>query len=482
MRPLRTNERERYGHVQKAPCPFTTTRHARNNPDGRNSFFSPSFDIVKWIYSRTTTPTRIPHRYMSSMPPHRSSPNPNQRTADPRSTSPDASPSDATSPFYSWPRSSAPTPTSTTPTRTSPATVAQTHVQSRVEHQRRKGGLSHPRHPLATDDTDTTQPREQRLTKLQLGRNDDPPSNRHPDRFVSNSNAPLVLSRPPKAFKPPGSRSPHPPPADHIPFATLASRSPVSLDQDRLGTPALTDFPRTRPKVDHRQFTSWTMRESSTAPERHGNNPSLSNPPSPGQSAVSNSTSKGEDSDIDHRHSESSSSQERTPKTPARVAPVPRAEPPVEFVDPGMHDHSRRDDAEAARETVSSRRDNDGNLSDPVDPGWTVHSGSFKVDDELSPFRVTRSEHLSTTPRPPPGITGSSLGDVHFHVFMGGISYWVYEKRGWVRAEEGHHHPVFGAKRVLCHRVKDKTRMPNWVLSSTMVTYHYRARKLVSRF
>lgn len=69
-------------------------------------------------------------------------------------------------------------------------------------------------------------------------------------------------------------------------------------------------------------------------------------------------------------------------------------------------------------------------------------------------------------------------GDVHVHVYMGGLQYWVCGKDMlWQDASLGCKHPQYGRRRVLSHRPPHSDKLPSWVANSTLVTYKSKARQ-----
>lgn len=69
-----------------------------------------------------------------------------------------------------------------------------------------------------------------------------------------------------------------------------------------------------------------------------------------------------------------------------------------------------------------------------------------------------------------------AAGDIHVHVFMGGVQLWAFNDDKWSAAQEGDPHPSFGKTRVLSHREPRRSRLPNWVLPATLVAYQSHAR------
>lgn len=92
-------------------------------------------------------------------------------------------------------------------------------------------------------------------------------------------------------------------------------------------------------------------------------------------------------------------------------------------------------------------------------------------------FTCTTSDGPESLKAPPTGTSvDRASGDIHLHIFMGGVQLWVYKTGKWVAAQEGDPHPVLGKSRVLSHREPRNKKLPNWVLHSTLVTYNSRKR------
>lgn len=69
------------------------------------------------------------------------------------------------------------------------------------------------------------------------------------------------------------------------------------------------------------------------------------------------------------------------------------------------------------------------------------------------------------------------IGDIHLHVWSEGVQYWVWQGEEWVDAEVGFRHPLIGKTRVLSHKTPQETKLPSWVLNSTLSTYKSRDKE-----
>lgn len=98
-------------------------------------------------------------------------------------------------------------------------------------------------------------------------------------------------------------------------------------------------------------------------------------------------------------------------------------------------------------------------------------------DERDVPYRCSKSNGNAPLDAPP--LTASSPGDIHFHVFMGDVQYWVVGTQlAWVEINLGEEHPSIRG-RLLSHRSPYNTRYPNWVLPATHASYiaHDRRKK-----
>lgn len=94
-------------------------------------------------------------------------------------------------------------------------------------------------------------------------------------------------------------------------------------------------------------------------------------------------------------------------------------------------------------------------------------------------YRCTRT-NADIPLHAPPACTRSP-GDVHFHVYMGGVQYWIVGTRmKWVKAKLGDEHPNIPG-RLLSHRAPHNLKYPNWVLAATYTTYIARDRRKKER-
>lgn len=92
-------------------------------------------------------------------------------------------------------------------------------------------------------------------------------------------------------------------------------------------------------------------------------------------------------------------------------------------------------------------------------------------------YAVTRSQSTQALLEPHPTTAAKRApGDIHLHLYMGGLQYWVWEGDGWVEARVGFAHPVIGRTRVISHLSPQDTKLPTWVLNTSLSTYNSRKR------
>lgn len=107
---------------------------------------------------------------------------------------------------------------------------------------------------------------------------------------------------------------------------------------------------------------------------------------------------------------------------------------------------------------------------------FVLNQGSATVETVI--FKCMRSQSTVALVTPPPGNWQKTIGDVHVHVWDEGIQYWVFGQEGeWRAARVGSPHPTYGKSRVLSHRPPHTTKLPAWVLDTTLVNYRSRARR-----
>lgn len=105
---------------------------------------------------------------------------------------------------------------------------------------------------------------------------------------------------------------------------------------------------------------------------------------------------------------------------------------------------------------------------------FTINPNSGGEEQDV-PYSCSKSTGDAALFAPP--VAPKSPGDIHFHLFVGGVQYWIVGKRrSWVRAQVGDEHPTL-AGRLLSHRPPQASKFPNWVLASTYTTYIARDRR-----